>query len=154
MQRDQLELQVRELLHQQLFGVLATNPGATNAVPYVSLIAFAATSNLNGLVFLTSRDTSKFNNIVANDLVSMLIDNRSNQAADLQTALAVTVIGRAIEQHGKEKVFLQELFLTRHPELECFALEASTALFKILVNRYILVSQFQKTDKLVMNSGI
>jgi len=87
MNRDLLELQVRELFHQQLFGVLATNTGTVNAGPYVSLIAFA-----------------------------------------------VTVIGRAVEQHGREKAFLQELFLARHPELERFALEASSALFKILVN--------------------
>jgi hypothetical protein len=154
MNRDLLELQVRELFHQQLFGVLATNTGTVNAGPYVSLIAFAATSDLSGLIFLTSRATSKFNNIMANNQVSMLIDNRTNQAGDFQTALAVTVIGRAVEQHGREKAFLQELFLACHPELERFALEASSALFKILVNYYILVSQFKKTDKLIIESAV
>lgn len=152
MHRALLERQIKELFQQQLLGVLATNTGAAIAEPYVSLIAFAATGDLKGLIFLTSRATSKYNNIMANSQVSMLIDNRTNQAVDFQTALAVTVLGRAVEQHGTEKVSLLELFLTRHPELESFAREASSALFTILVNRYILVSRFQKIDKLVMDS--
>jgi heme iron utilization protein len=154
MHRALLERQVRELFQQQLLGVLATNTGAAIAEPYVSLIAFAATGDLNRLIFLTSRSTRKFTNIMNNSQVSMLIDNRTNQAGDFQAALAVTVLGRAVEQHGMEKVSLQELFLARHPELESFALDASSALLAILVNRYILVSRFQQIDELVMGTTV
>ena len=147
-----LERQVRELFQQQLLGVLATNTGSAVAEPYVSLIAFVATEDLRRLIFFTSRNTRKFTNIVTNSQVSMLIDNRTNQAGDFQTALAVTVLGRAIEQHGVEKSSLQKLFLARHPELEAFALDSSSALIEILVERYILVSKFQQVNELVMNS--
>ncbi len=147
-----LEHRIRELFQQQLLGVLATNSGAAGAEPYVSLIAFAASGDLSRLFFYTSRATRKFTNMVDNSRVSMLIDNRSNQAGDFETALAVTILGRALEQQGPQKTILQDLFLARHPELESFALDPSSALIEILVQRYILVSRFQQVQELVMDT--
>ena len=152
MNRVLLERQVRELFQQQLLGVLATNNGSAVAEPYVSLIAFVASKDLKRLIFFTSRNTRKFTNIVTNSQVSMLVDNRTNQAGDFQTALAVTVIGRAFEQHGAERINLQKLFLARHPALESFVLDSSSALIEILVDRYILVNRFQQIHELVMHS--
>jgi heme iron utilization protein len=154
MNRAPLEHRIRELFQQQLLGVLATNTGAAGAEPYVSLIAFAASADLRRLFFYTSRSTRKFTNMVDNSRVSMLIDNRSNQAGDFQTALAVTVLGRAMEQQGPQKITLQQLFLARHPELESFALDPSSALMEILVDRYILVSSFQQVQDLVMDTTV
>lgn len=152
MNRVLLEQRIGELFQQQLLGVLATNSGAAGAEPYVSLIAFAASGDLRRLFFYTSRATRKFANMVDNSRVSMLIDNRSNQAGDFQTALAVTVLGRALEQQGPQNTILQGLFLARHPELESFALDPSSALIEILVQRYILVSSFQQVQDLIMDS--
>ena len=66
--------------------------------PYVSMVAFAAVEGLGRLLFFTSRSTRKFHNMLSCSWVSMLIDNRTNQASDFDNALAATVIGRATEQ--------------------------------------------------------
>ena len=112
MDRHLFETQLRDLFRRQMFGVLATSDGLD---PYVSLVAFAATEDLRSLVFLTSRSTRKFSNIMANQRVSMLIDNRTNRSADLRHACAVTVIGSATERQQRQKTGLLELLSASMP---------------------------------------
>lgn len=142
----QIETQLRELFQRQKLGVLATMSDTSE--PYVSLVAFAAVEELGRLLFLTSRSTRKFRNMLSCRRVSMLIDNRTNQASDFETALAATVIGRVAEQQGPEKADLLRIFLDKHPELQTFALEPSSALMGIVVERYLLVSRFQEVQQL------
>jgi nitroimidazol reductase NimA-like FMN-containing flavoprotein (pyridoxamine 5'-phosphate oxidase superfamily) len=139
--REQLAAQLRGLFQQQLHMVLATHDGTA---PYTSLMAFAATADLDRLVFVTSRATHKYSNMSASNQVSALIDNRSNHSADFQSALAVTVLGQARELQGKERDGLLALFLQRHPELEPFCLAPSSALMALIVRRYILVDRFDE----------
>ena len=130
-----------------MLGVLATNNAAG---PYVSLVAFAVPSDLKHLVFITNRSTRKFTHMTANDNVSMLIDNRSNQAADFSQALAVTVLGHAAEVQAPHEPELLPLLLGKHPDLESFTFEPSYALMKILVDRYIVVRGFSDVTEVVM----
>ncbi len=121
--------------------VLASHDGTT---PYTSLMAFAATADLDRLIFVTSRATHKYSNMAANNQVSALIDNRTNRSVDYQSALAVTVLGQARELQRKERDGLLALFLQRHPELEPFCLAPSSALMVLMVSRYILVGRFDE----------
>lgn len=121
--------------------VLATHDGTS---PYTSLMAFAATDDLDRLIFVTSRATRKYSNMAANNQVSALIDNRTNRSADFQSALAVTALGQARELQGMERNNLLALFLQRHPELEPFCLGPSSALMALMVRRYILVGRFDE----------
>jgi len=139
--RQQLATQLRCLFQQQLHMVLATHDGTA---PYTSLMAFAAATDLGRLFFVTSRATSKYRNMAANNHVSALIDNRTNRSADFQSALAVTALGQAVELSGKDKHGPLALFLQRHPELEPFCLAPSTALMAVVVRRYILVGRFDQ----------
>ena len=147
MERNKLEVLLKDLFRQQMLGVLATSGAAG---PYVSLVAFAVTEDLRRLVFITSRSTRKFTNITASSNVSMLIDNRSNQAADFTEALAVTLIGHTVEVHGRQKSDLLPLFLGKHPDLESFALDPSFALMTILVDRYVAVLGFADVTEITM----
>lgn len=149
MEHTMIENRIRGLLQSQLLGVLATSQ---NTAPHACLVAFVVTEDLQRLVFLTSRATRKFSNLVANSNVSMLIDNRSNQAVDFHNAIAVTVIGKAIEQSGSTKDELLALFLARHPDLEPFSREPSTALIEIRVKVYQLVGEFQQVSRLDMSA--
>ena len=142
----QMETQLKELFQHQKLAVLATMNDT--AEPYVSLVAFAAVEELGRLLFLTSRSTRKFRNMLSCSRVSMLIDNRTNQASDFDTALAATAIGRVAEQRGPDKADLLRIFLEKHPELQTFAIEPSSALMEIVVERYILVSRFQEVQQL------
>jgi heme iron utilization protein len=150
MDRSQIMTQLKDMFHSQLFGVLATTG---EAGPYTSLVAFVATDDLRRLLFITSSSTSKFANIVDHPQVSMLVDNRSNQAGDVRAAIAVTVVGKACEQRGEERGDLLELFLRKHPNLLAFAHESSTALVEISVSRYILVSSFEEVIHIDMDNA-
>ena len=134
-----------DLLNEQRLGVVATDSGAG---PYLSLVAFAVTPDLNRLIFLTRRTTRKFCNIESRPQVAMLIDNRTNQPGDLAQGMAVTALGKATELRQGARRERAELFLAKHPDLRSFADETETAVIEIVVSRYIVVSQFEKVQVL------
>jgi nitroimidazol reductase NimA-like FMN-containing flavoprotein (pyridoxamine 5'-phosphate oxidase superfamily) len=82
------------LLDSQKFAVLSTYSGGQ---PYVSLVAFAASEDLDRLFFVTARATRKFANILEHPRIAFLVDNRSNNESDFGEASAVTILGKARE---------------------------------------------------------
>jgi nitroimidazol reductase NimA-like FMN-containing flavoprotein (pyridoxamine 5'-phosphate oxidase superfamily) len=131
---------IRELLDSQRLAVLSTQD---HIQPYSNLVAFAATPDLKYLLFATTRATRKYANLLANSRVSILIDNRTNQAADFAEAAAVTVLGQAEEMQGTEPDQLLPVYLDRHPYLRDFVTSPTCALFRVKVERYIVVTRFQ-----------
>jgi hypothetical protein len=133
---------LKELFAKQQLGVLATRDSGSEG-PYTSLVGFAAADDLACLFFATTRGTRKHNNMVANPCVAMLIDSRSNQAADFSDAVAVTVIGKAEEATPDEFDGFKLAFLARHPHLADFLAVLTTVLMKIDIEKYYYVSSFQ-----------
>ncbi len=129
----QLQNLLRELSAKQKFAALATDDRgkADNG-----LVAFAATDDLRNLLFTTSRDTSKYRNIVAESRVAILVDNRSNKSSDFRKAIAVTATGRAKEAKGKERERLLGIYLAKHPQLADFAKMSENALVKVDIDNY------------------
>jgi nitroimidazol reductase NimA-like FMN-containing flavoprotein (pyridoxamine 5'-phosphate oxidase superfamily) len=144
-EEERVRATLEELFRSQRFAVLATQDAAQ---PYVSLMAFAATPDLKQLIFVTDRDTHKYANLRANPHTAILIDDRSNQDADVHTAIAVTLIGRAEEVTGAERERLLGVFVGRHPYLEAFARSPTSALIRVQVERAVLVSRFQEVREL------
>jgi nitroimidazol reductase NimA-like FMN-containing flavoprotein (pyridoxamine 5'-phosphate oxidase superfamily) len=132
-----------ELLASQRFGVLATQEGGQ---PHLSLMAFAATADLRDLIFATRRPTRKYANLTADPRAALLVDNRTNQARDLEDALAATAVGRAEEVGAAEKERLREIFLAKHPQLKSFLAAADCALMRLRVTSYHMVSRFQEVQ--------
>lgn len=132
---------LRELFASQRFAVLAT---AQESQPYCSLMAFAATGDLRVMLLATSRRTRKYDHMAANPRVALLVDNRSNEARDLQEALAVTVTGRAREVRGEERDRAAEVFLAKHSQLEALVRSPDCALMQVDVEHYYLVRRFQQ----------
>lgn len=125
----------------QPHAVLAT---ASGDKPYTSLIAYALTPDLKGLIFATPRNTRKYRNIMKNNNVSLLIDSRSNTARDYMNAESITIIGKAyIEKKGKKKDMLAGILIRKHPRLKKFIDAPSTALILIKTIKCIHVSSFQ-----------
>jgi nitroimidazol reductase NimA-like FMN-containing flavoprotein (pyridoxamine 5'-phosphate oxidase superfamily) len=143
--REQIELVLRDLFAAQRFAVLATQE---ENQPYLSLMAFAATSDLRHLLFAMERQTRKYANLQANPRTAVLIDNRSNQSADTHSAIAVTALGVAAEVAGPERDDLLRLYLARHPHLADFTRLPSCALVGVKVASYYLVSKFQEVKEL------
>ena len=138
---------IKTVLDDQLLAVLSTHDGDQ---PYSSLVCFAATDDLRCLVFATARATRKYANITADSRVAMLVDDRANDAADIDRATAVTVLGTAREVRGEEREDLLARYLGRHPHLESFASSPATALFKVEADKYIVAHRFKHVQELSM----
>jgi general stress protein 26 len=123
------------------FAVLATS---NKGHPYTSLISFALTGDRHTLIFATSRFTSKYNNICSQPAVSILIDDRSQHADDLQYARAVTLVGTAeVLIEGTKKQEYKRLFLDKHPELSVFIDGPETSLIAVTISEAVYVTRFQ-----------
>lgn len=137
---------LRELVRTQDLAVLGTD---SDGHPYTSLVAFDTTEDLQGLFFVTSRETRKYRNLRGNPRVSLLIDDRSHSVADFQRAAAVTVLGRLCPMESAEEEKRKDHFQRRHPHLRDFVGSPGCALVKIKVERYLLVRRFQEVVELL-----
>jgi heme iron utilization protein len=143
--REQLQQRLRQLFTSQKLAVIATQH---EGQPYASLIAFAASDDLKELFFATPRATRKFAYLQANPRVALLMDSRSNQDADIHRAIAATALGTAAEVPPEEREQVLKRFLAKHPHLEEFAQSPSTAVVRVSVETYYVVSRFQEVMEL------
>ena len=90
------------------------------------------------ILFATNRDTQKYRNILSNNKITLLIDNRSNSQSDFTRALAITVIGIAGELTGEVRDDLVQSYLNKHTSLKEFLNKPDTAIISVLVTDYIL----------------
>jgi uncharacterized pyridoxamine 5'-phosphate oxidase family protein len=120
---------IKELIDSQHLAVLSTVSGVR---PFSYLVFFAATSNLEQMVFATERNTQKYRSIAANSNVSLQIDNR--EPVDGVEAAAITVLGQATEDASKR---LKQVLLRRHPALGAFLDKPDCALMRVKVEKYV-----------------
>jgi len=123
------------LFATQQLGVLSTD---LEGQPYSNLVAFAATEDLKSLVFVTNRNTSKYANIISNPKVAMMIDSRTNKQSDFNSAVAVTILGTAVEVTGNERDRLLELYIAKHPHLADFVSRPYQALIRVTASDFIV----------------
>ncbi len=107
-EEQELFLTIHKLLSEQKLGALATHG---QGEPWASLIAFAATDNLDTIYFATPKTTRKYRNLVNDPRCSLLIDNRENLASDFSNSIAVTATGVIKELDKSEKSAALQLFL-------------------------------------------
>jgi len=131
---------LQELLNNQRLAVVATHQ---HGRPYTSLVAFSASRDCRRVYFVTGRATNKYRNLSHSPHVSLLIDSRTHSVEDFATGVAATVLGKASEVAGDEIEPVIEDFLARHPHLEAFVRSPSTAVCRVDVEKYYLVTRFQ-----------
>ena len=141
----QLKETIKALLDSQRLAVLATQGQIR---PYGSLVAFAATEDLKSILFATTRATRKYANLLKNPGVALVIDTRTNQTADFADAAAVTALGDVEEIADHEQQELVSIYLDKHPYLREFVASPTTALLRVDVKTYIMVSRFQNVQEL------
>ena len=142
--KEMLLSQIKSLLQEQRFGVLATQ-GAE--YPYSSLVSYAVSEDAKEIYFPTIRETQKFRNLLASPRVSLLVNNQTNQANDLLEARALTVLGIATEVAPEDRLEVLARYLQRHPALRDFITFPNCALIKIQVTKYISVTNFQHVEE-------
>jgi nitroimidazol reductase NimA-like FMN-containing flavoprotein (pyridoxamine 5'-phosphate oxidase superfamily) len=143
-----IETEIGDLLRAQKYAVLSTQE---DEHPYLNLVAFAETDNLCTILFATTKETRKFGNLLSHSGVALLVDNRSNDAADIRQATAVTIIGQANEVARVQRERLDAVYLAKLPHMEPFLSSPSTALIRIDVASYVLVRNFQDVRSLQMS---
>ena len=136
---------LREMLGNQLLGVLGTHH---EGEPYTSLVGFAATDNLEHLLFATGRATRKHTNLVDDSRASMLIDTRTNRPAGFTEAAAATAVGIVEEVVETESEQFDHIFLAKHPHLEDFVRSPSCVRLRLRVSVYMVVTHFQHVIEL------
>lgn len=137
---------IREVVGTQYFAVLNS---VGKGLPYSNLVSFAIADDLKSLIFVTDRNTRKYENIKENCNISLLIDNRTNQPSDITQAIAITVIGTAREEINN-KSSLEATFLSRHQQLQQFVDNPSNALILVTIHEYVIAS-FDKTQRVVIS---
>jgi len=136
----QLRKEIKNLFNSQRFAVLAT---LEEMRPYLNLVAFSEMDDLKVILFATTRATRKYSNILSKSGAAMLVDNRSNEVADLRQAIAVTIVGTGAEVHEDERGPCEQHYLEKHPHMKEFLALPTTALISIDVETYYVVTQFQ-----------
>jgi nitroimidazol reductase NimA-like FMN-containing flavoprotein (pyridoxamine 5'-phosphate oxidase superfamily) len=139
---------VQEIFGTQYFAVLSSDE---NGQPYSNLVAFAVSEDLKSLIFVTGKNTFKYRNIIKNQRVSLLIDSRTNNPADIEKAIAITVIGDAHEETETERGF-HSLYLNKHPHLRQFIGKPDSALIVVKVAIFI-IARFDSTQRLVIDAN-
>lgn len=138
---------IASLLDGQRLAVLSTQFGGA---PYASLVGFAAEKDLSRIYFATPETTRKYRNISADPRAALLIDSRTHREADFHEAAAVTAVGTAAELDKSADRKAVSLYLSRHPYLADFLRAPTTRMVGILVERYLLVENFQQVMELQM----
>jgi nitroimidazol reductase NimA-like FMN-containing flavoprotein (pyridoxamine 5'-phosphate oxidase superfamily) len=149
-QTARLKSTLGELFKSQYFSVLATR---SDGRLHTSLVAFVATEDLDAIVFATPKATRKFHNLSAHPEVSLLVDNRSNDAVDIYNVTAVTVSGTAEALAGAGREDMLRLYLKKHPYMEEFVRSPNSALVRVNVRKYDVVTDFQNVMVLTIVGG-
>ena len=141
--------QITTLFDSQMLAVLSTQ---SRDQPYASLVAFAAGDNLEHMFFLTPNTTRKYENLLANPKVAILVNNSVNQANDIYNAVSVTGIGTAAVVETSDRTQLLNIYLAKHPHLKEFSKAPTTAFICVAMKRYFMVSQFQSVIEIQVKS--
>jgi nitroimidazol reductase NimA-like FMN-containing flavoprotein (pyridoxamine 5'-phosphate oxidase superfamily) len=140
-----IQQDIKDLLASQKLAVLSTQG---EKGPYVSLVAFTASDDLKSILFATPIYTRKYDNLKRKPEVALLVDNRSNSADDFKKGRAVTILGTTEELDGEEKKSALDMYSGAHPHLADFARSPTSGLFRIRVQHYYLVREFQNVTEL------
>jgi nitroimidazol reductase NimA-like FMN-containing flavoprotein (pyridoxamine 5'-phosphate oxidase superfamily) len=139
---------LRFLNETERHAVLAT---ACENKPYTSIVAFALTQDMKGVLFATPKNTRKYRNIIKNNHVAVLIDNRNNTDKAYMGAESVSILGTAKPvRRGKRWLELSRVFVRKHPALKEFVRAPSTGLILVEATHCVHVSQFQMISEWVV----
>ena len=127
---------IEDALRTSRLAVLATE---SDGQPHASLIAITPVGGFRQLLFVTYRETRKFENLAHNDKVAVLIQGDDLYSSGRHKSFALTAFGTARECKisGNEEAL--HAHLERHPDLENFIRENNFALILITVDTYQVV---------------
>ena len=116
--------------------VLAT---VTGHKPYCSLMAYTTDQACTEIYMVTRRQSQKYQNLMANPAVSLMIDSRDAKPRSAARAMTVEGIFRSINDRKQQADIRREL-LTAHPQLTEFMGHPDAELIRIKIRSFLLLN--------------
>lgn len=124
---------IQKLIQNRRHCVLAT---AAEDTPYCSLMAYTTHTDCTRFFMVTHRHTRKFQNIVNNPRVSLLIDSRDTRAPQ-----ALTIEGRGKEIVAEpDRKIATDLLLADHPGLAEFVSHPEAVLICVTAENAVFLN--------------
>lgn len=127
--------------------VLATVSGGR---PHCSLMAYVTDKNCEEIYMVTSKTTRKFENILANPNVSILMDSREIKPRSKAQALTVEGTCAMITETGK-KVNVRKTLSEKHPHLQKILSMPDAEILSVSVKSFLFLDGL--TDAYFENTG-
>ena len=141
----EVKKRIDRVLDSQSIAVLGTSK---DDEPYSSLVGFVVTKDLRVLIFSTMRQRLKYRNMTANPRVTLMIDDRNEQASDFNETTSITIVGSADDVKGKDRDDYAALLVKRHPVLADFVSSPDCAIIKVDIDKIYVVSDFESVVKI------
>ena len=132
--------EIEALAKEKNICVLAT---VADGKPYCSLMAYVTDENCKEIYMVTHKNTTKYENLMENPAVSVLIDTRDALPRSKAKALTVEGTYAAIESEEKRKKVRAKL-LTVHPHLAGFINHPKAELLRFKIRSFLLIDGLQK----------
>lgn len=127
---------ISNVLQSCRLAVLATEG---NGQPHASLIAITPFSGLRELIFATYRNTRKFENLLINGRVAVLIQAEDADSSLKQSAIALTAYGNAQEVEKSDYQEFMQAHLAKHPDQANFLSTEDLVIMRIKIDKYQVV---------------
>ena len=131
--------EMETLAREKNICVLAT---VSDGKPYCSLMAYVTDEDCKEIYMVTHKNTNKYENLIKNPSVSLLIDTRDTLPRS--EAKALTVEGRyaAIESEEKQKEVRAKLRAV-HPYLAGFISHPEAEVLRVKIRSFLLLNGLQ-----------
>jgi len=127
---------IRGVLERNRLAVLSTQ---LEGQPHASLMAFTPTGGIRFLAFATYRDTLKYESLLKDGRVAILIEDRSGDATHPDRSLVLTALGEVGEMTEEERQALTLKHLARHPGHSEFLGSPDCELVLVVIKAYQIV---------------
>ena len=126
---------MKELVRKKNICVFSTVSGNK---PYCSLMVYITDVTCEEIYMVTHKNTTKFNNLKKNPLVSLLIDSRETQPRSNAQALTIAgVFIPLIDENKKQKI--RDRMLESFPHMKDFIHHPESELIRIKINSFLLL---------------
>jgi nitroimidazol reductase NimA-like FMN-containing flavoprotein (pyridoxamine 5'-phosphate oxidase superfamily) len=109
--------------------------------PHCSLMAYIADEEAEWIYMVTHRATTKYKNLLSNEQVSLLVDNRCEGLPSERGKIqALTVHGtfNLVEDEEKRTKILEQ-FLTKHPHMKQFVDHPEAAIISVRAQSFLFL---------------
>jgi nitroimidazol reductase NimA-like FMN-containing flavoprotein (pyridoxamine 5'-phosphate oxidase superfamily) len=123
------------LLRDNSLCVLCTEAAGN---PYCSLMTYLLSDDLGTLYLVSTRESRKFKNLLANPRVSVLVDSRQHPTGEANI-VSVTFAGLFQPLTDAEVPPIKTAFAGKHPELTEILNHPDSVIFAIKLTAYLLL---------------